>query len=186
LQSLEQFVEHVARRGSWFGGGSVAALSAALAAALLEKLIHNAGTVRALRGVRRECLALIRRDADAFARVIRTTRRKEPAAFQRSLKAATEIPCRVFERAATLQAACRAAQRAVKPQFQSDLRCAMAVAMAAAESARTLVLTNLAWLNDPAYSRQVERRLQTAQRSFDSPRRRRGSLRTSHARANPR
>ncbi|OGX28817.1 MAG: hypothetical protein A3B78_00630 [Omnitrophica WOR_2 bacterium RIFCSPHIGHO2_02_FULL_67_20] len=142
----------------------MAALSAALAAALLEKLIHDAGTARRLRRIRRECLILIRRDADTFARVIRTTRRDERAAFRRSLKAATEIPCRVFERAELLQAACRAAQRAVRPQFQSDLRCAMAVAMAAAESARTLVLTNLAWLNDRVYTQQVERRLQAAQR----------------------
>ena len=168
LQSLEQFLEHVARRGSWFGGGSVAALSAALAAALLEKLIHDAGTARRLRRIRQECLALIRRDADAFARVIQITRRKDRSAFQRSLQAATEIPCRVFEHAEMLQAACRAAQRAVKPQFQSDLRCAMAVAMAAAESARTLVHTNLTWLNDRVYTQQVERRQQAAQRSFRS------------------
>ncbi len=164
MQSLEQFLEHIARRGSWFGGGSVAALSAALAAALLEKLIHDAGTARRLRRVRQECLTLIHRDADAFARVIQTTRRDERVAFRRSLKAATEIPCRVFEHAEGLQAVCRAAQRAVKPQFQSDLRCAMAVAMAAAESARALVLTNLTWLNDRVYAQKVERRLQAAQR----------------------
>lgn len=164
MHSLESFVEHVARRGSWFGGGSVAALSAALAAALLEKLVHDPTAVRALRRIRRECLSLIDRDAATFARVIQTTRRKQRSVFARSLKAATEIPCRVFERAAALQAACRAAQRTVNPRFQSDLRCAMATALAAGESARTLVYTNLAWLNDRAYTQQVERRLQAAQR----------------------
>ena len=186
MESLEQLLEHVARRGSWFGGGSVAALSAAVAAALLEKLVHDAGTARRLRRIRQECLTLIHRDADTFARVIETARRDEPAVFRRSLKAAIEIPCRVFEHAERLQAACRAAQRAVKPQFQSDLRCAMAVARAAAESARTLVHTNLTWLNDRIYTQKIERRLQAAQQSFDSPRRKRGSLRTSHARATPR
>ena len=92
----------------------------------------------------------------------------------------------MFEHAERLQAVCRAAQRAVKPQFQSDLRCAMAVARAAVESARTLAHTNLTWLNDRVYTQKIERRLQAAQRSFDSPRRKRGSLRTSHARATPR
>ena len=164
MQSLEQFLDQVARRGSWFGGGSVAAVCAALAAALLEKLVHQASTARRLRQIRRQCMELARRDAEAFARVIQATRHKHQAAFRRTLKAATEIPCRVFEHATAVQSACRAAQRAVKPQFQSDLRCAMAVAMAAGESARALVLTNLAWLNERAYTQQVERRLQTAQR----------------------
>lgn len=164
MRSLDQFVSHIARRGSWFGGGSVAALCAALAAGLLEKIVAQAVPARALGRIRRECLGLIQRDADAFARVIRTTERKDQGAFRSSLKTAIDIPCRVFEHAERVQAACRAAQRTVKPQYQSDLRCALAVALAAAESARTLVNTNLAWLNDPAYTRQIERRLQTAQR----------------------
>ena len=163
MQSLEQFLDQVARRGSWFGGGSVAAVCAALAAALLEKLVHQAGTAQRLRRIRRECLGLARRDAEAFADVIQTTRRKNRAAFHRTLKAATEIPCRVFEHAAAVQSACRAAQRAVKPQFQSDLRCAMAVALAAGESARALVNTNLAWLNDPNYTVRIHSRFQAAQ-----------------------
>ena len=160
--SLEQFLEQVARRGSWVGGGSVAALSAALSAALLEKLVIAPPTVRRLRLIRRQCVQLIAQDAERFARVIQATRRKHRPTFSRSLKMATEIPCRVFEHAQTVQAACRAAQRSVKPKFQSDLRCAMAVAMAAAESARVLIHTNLAWLNDQAYTRRIRRRIQAA------------------------
>ena len=164
LHSLDRFVSHIARRGSWFGGGSVAALCAALAAALLEKIVVQAAPARALREIRRDCLGLIQKDADAFARVIKTTQRKDQSAFRSSLNTAIDIPCRVFEQAERIQSACRMAQRTVKPQYQSDLRCALAVALAAAESARTLVITNLAWLNDPATTRQIERRLQTAQR----------------------
>ncbi|MBI2104758.1 MAG: cyclodeaminase/cyclohydrolase family protein [Candidatus Omnitrophica bacterium] len=160
--SIEQFLAQVARRGSWVGGGSVAAFSAALSAALLEKLVHDPAAARRLGAVRRECLALLDRDAEAFARVIRTTRRKDRRAFRAALQAATEVPCRVFEHAQRVQAACRAAQQAVKPRFQSDLRCAMAVAIAAGESARTLIHTNLAWLNDPAYAKRIRRRLQAA------------------------
>jgi formiminotetrahydrofolate cyclodeaminase len=162
--SLDRFVSHIARRGSWFGGGSVAALCAALAAALLEKIVVQAAPARTLRAIRRECLGLIQKDADAFARVIKSTQRKDRSAFRTSLKAAIDIPCRVFEQAERIQAACRAAQRTVKPQYQSDLRCALAVALAAAESARTLIHTNLSWLNDAGTTRQIERRLQTAQR----------------------
>ena len=162
--SLKQFLEQVARRGSWVGGGSVAAFSAALSAALLEKLIVRPHVVRALRHARRECLELIQRDADTFARVIEATRTKNQRAFRRSLQAAIDVPCRVFEHAQTIQAECRAAQRAVKPRFQSDLRCAMALALAAAEGARTLIETNLAWLNDRAYAQTIHRRLRSAAR----------------------
>ena len=164
MHSLDRFVSHIARRGSWFGGGSVAALCAALAAALLEKIVVEAVPARTLRRIRRECLGLIKKDADAFARVITTTQSKDRGAFRSSLKTAIDIPSRVFEHAERIQAVCRTAQRTVKPRYQSDLRCALAVALAAAESARTLVITNLAWLNDPATTRQIERRLQTAQR----------------------
>jgi hypothetical protein len=70
----------------------------------------------------------------------------------------------VFDRAQRLEAVCQAAQQAVKPRFQSDLRCAMALAMASSESARTLILTNLAWLDDPQYSKRMRHRLQTSAR----------------------
>jgi formiminotetrahydrofolate cyclodeaminase len=142
----------------------VAALAAALSAALLEKLVHRSALIARLRRVRRECEALIQRDAELFARVIQATRQPDRRSFRRALRAATDVPCRVFEDALIIQRACRAARQAVKPRFQSDLRCAMAVALAAAESARTLIQTNLAWLDDPAYARGVRRRLQSASR----------------------
>ena len=68
--SLEQFLEQVARRGSWVGGGSVAALSAALAAAVLEKLVVQPSAGRRLKTIRRQCLALVSQDAERFAKAI--------------------------------------------------------------------------------------------------------------------
>ena len=160
-ESLEQFLEQVARRGSWVGGGSVAAVGAALAAALLEKLVIRPDIARRLRRIRRECIRLIQRDAESFSRVIAATRAGDRSAFRRTLKAATDVPYLVFEHSQAIQAACWSAQRAVKPKFQSDLRCAMALALAAAESARTLISTNLAWLNDRAYTKKMQRQLQS-------------------------
>ncbi|MBI3996143.1 MAG: cyclodeaminase/cyclohydrolase family protein [Candidatus Omnitrophica bacterium] len=165
--SVEQFLEQVAQRGSWMGGGSVAALSAALSAALLEKLVVDPRAVRRLRRMWRECLALINRDATTFARVIQATRTKNRATFRRSLKLAIDVPRRVFEHACTVQMACRAAERAVKPSLHSDLRCARALAHAASESARALIETNLRWLGDPAYAARIRRQL-TAARHADA------------------
>ena len=160
--TLEQFLEQVARRGSWVGGGSVAAVGAALSAALLEKLVPQPAAVRRFRRVRRDCLKLVARDAQAFAAVIRAMRQQDQPAVQRALKQATEIPWQVFQHAQTVQAACRSASRLVKPRFQADLRCAMALAKASAESAKILIKTNLDWLRDPAYTLQMRQRLATA------------------------
>lgn len=161
-QSLEHFLDQVARRGSCVGGGSVSALSAALAAALLEKLVGSSGIARRLRRIRRACVRLIQRDAEVFARVVAASRAGDYHAFQRSLKAATEVPCQVFEHAQAIRAACRAAAKSIKPRFQSDLKSARAMAVAAAESARVLMETNLAWLDNRAYTKAVRLRLRTA------------------------
>lgn len=157
-------MDEVARKGSWLGGGSVAALSAALAAALLEKLTVTPSVAAILRAIRRACLGLVERDAACFSGVIQASRVGNHRTVTQRLKAATEIPCQVFEYARTVQAACRKAQRSVQPAFHSDLRCALALALAAETSARTLIETNLAWLGDPAYTRQVRRRLAVARR----------------------
>jgi len=154
-------LEQVARKGSWFGGGSAAALGAALSAALLEKLTTTTAGVRALRVIRRDCVRLIEQDAVRFAKVIEATRAGNRAMFRRSLKTATDVPCRVCEHAQAIQAACRRAQRSVKVQFQSDLRCARALAQAAETSARALIDTNLTWLNDPAYTKTIHHRIQS-------------------------
>lgn len=162
--SVEELLRQVARKGSWMGGGSVAALCAALSAALLEKLVVQPAAAQRLRRIQRTCLALIPRDGRVFSQVIQATRHGDRRGLRRALKTATEVPWQVFAHAQTVQKICQQAQRSVKPRFQSDLRCALAVALAASESARTLIHTNLAWLNDAAYTRMMRRRLQSATR----------------------
>lgn len=158
-ESIEQFLDEAARRGSWIGGGSLAALSAALSAALLEKLTPAPQAARRLRRIRRTCTALIRRDAETFAKAINATRAKSPRAFHRLLRQATEVQVQVFVSARTIEAACRRASRFITPRLQSDLRCALAFAAAAKASASALIRTNLAWLNHPATAARVRRRL---------------------------
>ncbi|MBI4003615.1 MAG: cyclodeaminase/cyclohydrolase family protein, partial [Candidatus Omnitrophica bacterium] len=87
--SLEELLRRIARKGSWMGGGSVAALCAALSAALLEKLVVQPAAAQRLRRIRRACLALIPRDARAFSHVIQATRHSDRRGFARALKRAT-------------------------------------------------------------------------------------------------
>jgi len=147
-ESLHQFLDRVAHRGSWVGGGSVAALTAALAAALLEKLLVRPQTVRTLRRTRGHCLRLVHEDAETFARVIQATRTRHQGTFRAALKASTNVQEHVFAHARTIQRLCRLAKRSVKPRLQSDLHCAMVLAKASEEASRTLIQTNRAWLND--------------------------------------
>lgn len=162
IVSIEQFLEQVARRGSWLGGGSVAALSAAMAAALLQKLVIRKASVRRLKRLRRASLLLIDRDARTFAKAIAATRLGNRRRFVAALKQATEVPFCVFANAHQVIAMGLAEKRAIKPQFQSDVRCALAAAWAAAGSAQALILTNLAWMKDAAYARRMRKRLKQA------------------------
>ena len=120
-------------------------MSTALAAALLEKLAVQPQAARRLRRIREDCLKLADGDAKAFARVVQAARQEHPRAVHRALRSATDIPRQVFEHAHTVYATCRIIKPRVKPQFHSDLRCAMALAIASAESAKTLIQANLAW-----------------------------------------
>ena len=88
------------------------------------------------------------RDAATFARVVASSRSGDQVRFRRALKNAIKIPMRVIACAQAVRAAGRTAKRSIKPRFQSDLRCAEALANAAATSARALINANLAWLGD--------------------------------------
>ena len=110
-------------------------------------------------------MALANRDAAVFSRVIQATRQHDRRRFATALRAATDVPFSVFRHARRLRAAGTMARQAIHPKFQSDLRCAMALADAAGAGAKTLVMTNLAWLRDPRYTRQMKRRLAAADRN---------------------
>lgn len=161
-RSLEQVLDEVARRGSWMGGGSAAALSAALAAALLEKLTFQSREARALRRVRRACLQFIDKDAKTFACAIHALQSRQMGAFRRWLCVATTVQEQVHQQAQLIQQMSRQAMRRVRPQFRSDLQCAIALAVAAQRSSQVLIRTNRAWLNHhraaPASRRQPLRR----------------------------
>jgi len=144
------------------GGGSAAALSAALAAALLEKLTTRPSAALRLRRSRRECLRLIEQDAACFARVIQAMRAGRREAFVRSLKVAIDVPCRIIFQARSVRRQARASQQRIARQFHSDLQCVVALTQAAEQGAAALVRTNLSWLADRTYARRINRRLRAA------------------------
>jgi formiminotetrahydrofolate cyclodeaminase len=144
--SIQDLLEEIARRGSWVGGGSVAALGAAASAALLEKLVATEAARRPLRRGRRQAVRVIQEDARVFARVIAATRRSNPQAFRTALQRATALQVSVLNVARDVQQKGRAVRRTIPPKFQSDLRCALALARAAETSAQGFIRANRVWL----------------------------------------
>ena len=163
--SLEQFLGLLAKRGSWFGGGSAAACANALASALLEKLTTATASRAALASMRHESLKLIDQDAQRFAAVIHALRQGNKRLFSERLRKATEIPCQVFVTSQRIQKMCRRQKKLIRRQFHSDLHCVAALAVASAASAKALIETNLGWLKDKSYTQKIRRRCQRAVKS---------------------
>lgn len=157
--SLEWFLDETAKRGSWYGGGSAAALTCALAASLLEKLATHPTITQAMRTIRARCATLTHQDAKTFARVIQATVRGDRSATQRALKAAIDIPRQVYVDSQQLLKFSHRIKQTLHPKYQVDLRCAQALARASGQAARALVVTNLSWLGDRAYRARLSRQL---------------------------
>lgn len=154
--SIQQLLEQTADRHGFYGGGSAAALSCALSAALVEKLAHHAAKARGGQAGRKPasgiakrlrlcCTKLIEADAKVFGQFIRAHKRGDRAATRRALKAATDIPSQVEECSKQVLAVARRIRTHVSPRYRVDLRCAERIANAAQQSARALVAANRAW-----------------------------------------
>ena len=163
--SVDELLDEIARRGTWYGGGSVAALAAAMACALLEKLILKAAALKKLKRLRKECLALVEKDAASFAHAIGGMRLGRRAVFVSRLKAATEVPYRVLVAAYTAKSLGTAQRKLIRPQFQSDVRCALNLAQAAADCAELFIDANCAWLKDRAYAEGMRKRIRLVKQS---------------------
>ena len=154
---MKQLLEQTADRRSSYGGGSAAALSCALAAALVEKLASQpsrarggqagrTGSAATARSLRACCARLIEADAKAFARVVRAGARQDRNTLRRALTVATDIPCQVGECAQQVLSIARRIRARVSPRYRVDLRCAEALAAAAKQSAQALAAANRVWM----------------------------------------
>lgn len=151
--SVQQLLERTADRRSSYGGGSAAALSCALAAALVEKLAGRTGSAATARKLRACCTRLIEADAKAFAAVVRAGARQDRSALRRALRVATDVPCQVGECAQQVLSIARRIRARVSPRYRVDLCCAEALARAAKQSAQALVAANCAWTKQIAARR---------------------------------
>ena len=152
--SLRGFLDLTASAQPTPGGGSCAAIAAALSAALIEKVAckaqkrhHRAASlVTQARAVRLRVTRAVHADAQAYLRVVMTSRRKDRRAMRRALEAAMAVPQGVAHDARMLG---RLSQRLLalsSPVWRSDVECAHDLALASERSARGFVRANQEYL----------------------------------------
>lgn len=174
----EAFIEAVAAPTATPGGGSVAALAGALAAALGRMVAglsrekkayaqHEPQLSASVHRLATFCEALkqaIDNDAAGYDAVSAAYRLpKDQAgrdeAIQQALRGATEVPLDVAERAAEIRKLLNELQPITRPNMASDLKVGLLLAEAALEGARANVEINLASITDQAFVASVRDRL---------------------------
>ncbi|MBI1940154.1 MAG: glutamate formimidoyltransferase [Acidobacteria bacterium] len=179
----EGFVAAVAAKTPTPGGGSVAALAGALAAALGEMVCrltlgrksfetrHKTleESLARLTSLRERLLANMDRDAESYGAVVaalklpKATQAKHAArvqAIEAASKAAAEVPLETAELAAEATRMIETLRPITIPQAASDLSVALGLADAARRGAVENVRANLPSIHDPEWLARVEQKLQ--------------------------
>lgn len=176
-QKIEKFLEEVASRAPTPGGGAVAAVTGAAAAALVEMVVNltkndPTSSVRlrsGLRGarertqqLRKELLKLAGEDAAAFDAVMAAFKipkdeagRKEK--IQSAFKGAAETPLEVAKLAKEVNMLAKEILRVGNKNAASDAKSAIYLSEAAKNSALANVEINLAYIKDRAFVAKTEK-----------------------------
>ena len=179
----EGFVDAVAGKTPTPGGGSVAALAGALAAALGEMVCRLTlglksfeahyktleESVARLAGLRERLLANIDRDAQSYDAVVAAIKLPQStdaersariAAIESASKTAAEVPMETAELAADAASLIGALRPITIPQASSDLAVALDLAACARRGALENARANLASVHDPEWLTRIEQQLQ--------------------------
>lgn len=177
-QTLSQFLDELASKTPTPGGGSIAALSGAMAAGLItmvcdltigrKQYAEFEDQARALRerseAQRAELQQLAQADIDAFdhlfaayklPRITEADAASRRAAIQKTTRQATEVPLRVARAAVALLPLCAPLAREGNRTAVSDVGVAALMVRAAVPGALINVEANLATLEDAIFVRQT-------------------------------
>ena len=182
-RSLREFLDDVAARGRTPGGGSVAALVTALAAALLAKIARTSTAWPDSRGIAAQAESL----RDRAAPLAQATAEEYEAALQaredegepgerrdfalgRAYARAAEPPLQIARAAADVAELAVVVARNGDPAFHADAVIAALLAAAAASSAAELVGVNLTASARDERVREAERLAESAARAAEEAR----------------
>ena len=166
------------------GGGSVAALSGALGAALIsmvcnltvdkQKYADVQQEITALLGksesLRKELIDLLEADVKVYTELSETMKmardteeqkERRAKAMDRALKAATNVPMQAAEACVAVMELCRPAAEKGNINAVSDVGVGILMAEAGLRSAALNVLINLAWIKDEDFIMETRVKLDT-------------------------
>ncbi len=175
---FEPFIEQLAAPTGVPGGGSAAAVSGAMAAALgmmvagisrgkkayVQHEPALSAAITRLTRLRDQFKTAADADAESFHNVMAALKaaKASPAAaagVTEALKQATKVPLSVAKRARETEGILRELQPITSPQMSSDLTTGLALAEAAVRGAIANVEVNLSGLDDPQFQEEVRSEL---------------------------
>lgn len=179
---VSQFLDALASSAPAPGGGSVAALSGALGAALVsmvcnltvgkKKYADVEQDIKAIleksESLRNKLADLLQADVQAYTAVSqamkmpRATEEEKVAraeTLQKALKGATEVPLQIAEACVEVIALCQPAAEKGNKNAVSDAGVAILMAEAGLRSAALNILINLGWIEDQRFTAKKQRQL---------------------------
>jgi formiminotetrahydrofolate cyclodeaminase len=176
------FLDELASSAPAPGGGSVAALSGALGAALIsmisnltlgkEKYAAVQDEITALlkksERLRKELTDLLEEDVKVYTQLSQTMKmprdteeqkKTRAKAMDKALKAATDVPMRVAEACVSVMELCLPAAEKGNINAVSDVGVGILMAEAGLRSAALNVLINLGWIKDEAFVKESQKKL---------------------------
>ena len=167
-QSLEEFLDSVGEDTPAPGGGTSSAVTAALAAALVEmsgRLASDDEAAEAAKAMRTEALRLAEAELTSYAAVLEA---ETPADRTTALDAASEPPAQIAETAASVAELGVKVARSSSAAVRGDALTGVILAESAAAAAARLVETNIT--SGPVFerARNAERRASKARSSSTS------------------
>jgi formiminotetrahydrofolate cyclodeaminase len=190
-KSVNTFLDELASSAPAPGGGSVAALSGALGAALIsmvsdltigkEKYAAVQDDIKALLKkseiLRKKLAGLLEEDVEVYTKLSQTmkmprdTEEQKAArakAMDRALKDAIDVPMRVAEACVAVMELCRPAAEKGNSNAVSDVGVAILMAEAGLRSAALNVFINLGWMKDTRYVSETRQKLDALLKSKPS------------------
>lgn len=170
---LGRFLDDIAARTPSPGGGCVAAVAGALAAALSRMVVeytagrkNNAAHAPRLRAILDELTKaselfgqLMREDMAAYEQYVAARASGDPAEQQRSTGVAVAVPMEIAAVAEAVAARLDEIKTLVSLALYSDVQVGVILAAATADSAACTAESNLAYLADPAEAAGLRREL---------------------------
>ncbi len=167
-QTIEKFLEEVASNAPTPGGGAVAAVVGASAAALVEMVVNltkdeelKANTLTKIKSLREELLGLADEDAAAFDAVMAAYRiPKEDASrkdeIQKAFKGAAEVPLKTAELSNKVNKLAKEVLKVGNKNAASDAKSALHLSEASEKSALENVQINLEYIKDEDFVKKIK------------------------------